>query len=143
MKKKIQNEIKHEGKVLEVTQDELKVEILAKTACSACNAKTVCAASSAKSKIIAVKRYNDGRFAVGDDVYVIIRESLGFKAVLIAYLIPLFILIFLLLTLSRITSNELITGLVPIGSVIVYYAVLALFRKRLRTKFIFTVKKLK
>ena len=143
-KERIKNaEIKHEGKVVEITQEEIKVEIFAASACSSCHAKSICGASSGEEKIITIKRYNDGRFTVGESVNVVVKQSLGFKAVAIAYLIPLCILIILLLSLPIIVPNELADGLIAIGFVVVYYLILALFRKKLGTQFVFTVEKLK
>ena len=134
--------IKHAGKVISVTSVQTKVEILAQTACAACQAKAVCGASSGESRIITIRRQDDGSVRPGDEVNVLIRQGQGFKAVLIAYLIPLFILLVLLLTLSLFFDNELVTGLGAIGFVALYYLVLAQFRDRLNSGFVFTVEKL-
>ena len=120
--------IRHAGKVVSVSGSQLKVEILAQTACAGCHARAVCGASDGRTRVIPVRRQDDGSIAVGDDVDVIIRQGQGFKAVLIAYLIPLFILLVLLLTLPMFFENEL---------------VLAQFRDKLNSGFIFTVEKKK
>ena len=134
--------IKHAGKVISVTSVQTKVEILPQTACAACQAKAVCGASSGESRIITIRRQDDGSVRPGDEVNVLIRQGQGFKAVLIAYLIPLFILLVLLLTLPLFFDNELVTGLGAIGFVALYYLVLAQFRDRLNSGFVFTVEKL-
>ena len=134
--------IKHAGKVISVTSVQTKVEILAQTACAACQAKAVCGASSGESRIITIRRQDDGSVRPGDEVNVLIRQGQGFKAVLIAYLIPLFILLVLLLTLPLFFDNELVAGLGAIGFVALYYLVLAQFRDRLNSGFVFTVEKL-
>ena len=131
------------GKVVSVSGSQLKVEILAQTACAGCHAKAVCGASDGRTRIIPVRRSDDGSIAVGDEVDVIIRQGQGFKAVLIAYLIPLFILLVLLLTLPMFFENELVTGLGALGFVALYYLVLAQFRDKLNSGFIFTVEKIK
>ena len=134
--------IRHAGKVLSVTSVQTKVEISAQTACAACQAKAVCGASSGESRIITVRRQDDGSVKPGDEVNVLIRQGQGFKAVFIAYLIPLFILLVLLLTLHMFFENELVTGLGAIGFVALYYLVLAQFRDRLNSGFVFTVEKI-
>ena len=136
-------EIIHAGRVVGVSGSQIKVQILTQTACSGCQAKAVCGASDGKTRIIPVRRPDDGSIAVGDEVNVIIRQGQGFKAVLIAYLIPLFILLVLLLTLPMFFENELVTGLGALGFVALYYLVLAQFRDKLNSGFIFTVEKIK
>ena len=135
--------IRHAGKVVSVSGSQLKVEILAQTACAGCHTRAVCGASDGRTRVIPVRRQDDGSIAVGDDVDVIIRQGQGFKAVLIAYLIPLFILLVLLLTLPMFFENELVTGLGALGFVALYYLVLAQFRDKLNSGFIFTVEKKK
>lgn len=135
--------IRHAGKVVSVSGSQLKVEILAQTACAGCHARAVCGASDGRTRVIPVRRQDDGSIAVGDDVDVIIRQGQGFKAVLIAYLIPLFILLVLLLTLPMFFENELVTGLGALVFVALYYLVLAQFRDKLNSGFIFTVEKKK
>ena len=134
--------IKHSGRVLSVTSVQTKVEIQAQTACAACHARAVCGASNGESRILTVRRPDDGTVKPGDDVNVVIRQGQGFKAVFIAYLVPLFILLVLLLTLPLFFENELVTGLGALGFVALYYLVLAQFRDRLNSGFVFTVEKI-
>lgn len=134
--------VRHEGRVVSVTSVQTCVEILAQTACAACHAKSVCGASAGESRVITVRREDDGSIVPGDSVNVIIRQGQGFKAVFIAYLIPLFILLVLLLTLPMFFENELVAGLGALGFVAIYYLVLAQFRDRLNSGFVFTVEKI-
>lgn len=142
MKSQQPSEIRHEGRVISVGPVQTKVEILAQTACAACHAKSVCGASAGESRVITVRRDDDGSIVPGDSVNVIIRQGQGFKAVFIAYLIPLFILLVLLLTLPMFFENELVAGLGALGFVALYYMVLAQFRDRLNSGFVFTVEKI-
>ena len=134
--------IRHEGRVLSVTSVQTKVEILAQTACAACHDEGVCGASNGESRVITIRREDDGKIKPEDRVNVVVRQGQGFKAVFIAYLIPLFILLVLLLTLPLFFENELVTGLGALGFVALYYLVLAQFRDRLNSGFVFTVEKI-
>ncbi|MBQ1280496.1 MAG: SoxR reducing system RseC family protein [Bacteroidales bacterium] len=136
------NVIKHSGVVSRVTPDSVEVEIVSKSACAACHAKGVCGASDAESKIIEVKRADDGSFKVGDNVNVMIRYSMGMKAVLLAYVIPLFIILVLLLTLSVVLPDELCVAAITVGVLALYFFALALVKKKLGNKFIFSVEKI-
>ena len=135
--------ISHAGRVISVAPFEVKVEIEAQSACAQCHAKAVCGASSGERRVIPVRRRDDGTFRPGDSVNVIIRQTQGFKAVFIAYLIPLFILLVLLLTLPMFFENELVTGLGALGFVALYYLILARFRDRLNSGFEFIIEKIR
>ena len=136
------NVIKHSGFVSKVSQDSLLVEIVSKSACAACHAKGICGASESESKVIEVKREDDGSFKVGDNVNVTIRYSMGMKAVLLAYVIPLFIILVLLLTLSIVLPNELYVAAITIAILSLYFFALSLAKKKLGNKFIFSVEKI-
>ncbi len=136
-----QKDIKHTGIVAEVTHDKVVVEIMASTACDGCHAKSVCGSSNDKTRRIPVVRHHNEGFQIGDKVNVMITQSMGLKAVVIAYIIPCSILLILLLTLPILMKNELACGLIALGSVALYYLVLAFFRDRLGSGFVFTVEK--
>lgn len=134
-------EIKHIGVVHNVSPYSLTVRIEPQSACSACHAKSVCGSSNGEKREIEVLRKDDGTYKAGDSVNVTIRESMGWRAVAIAYLIPLAILLVLLLTLSSIFSSEPLVGVIIMAFLLLYYLLLALMRKRIGAKFIFTVEK--
>ena len=142
MKNQKDTVIRHAGTVISVTSSMVKVEIQAQTACAACHARTVCGASSGESRVIPVRRHDDGTFKPGDEVNVVIRQGQGFKAGFFAFLIPLFILLGFFLTFPLFFENELVTGLGALGFVALYYLVLAQFRDRLNSGFVFTVEKI-
>ena len=62
------------------------------------------------------------------------------KAVWISYVIPLFILMILILSLSSVTVHEVYAGLAGIGGVALYYLVIYLFRDKLANDFVFYIK---
>ncbi len=135
-------DIKHKGTVIEITHDKVVVEIAASTACDGCHAKNICGSPNDKTRTIPVLRRNNEGFHVGDAVEVMMTPSMGLKAVVIAYVIPCAILLILLLTLPIVSDNDLVCGLIALGSLAVYYAVLSFFRNKLSTEFVFTVEKL-
>jgi Positive regulator of sigma(E), RseC/MucC. len=86
--------IDHKGTIIEISENNIKVEIINKSLCSACHAKSVCSVSDAKDKIIDIPYYNNGEYEVGELVIVEMAKSMGFKAVWLSYVIPLTILLF-------------------------------------------------
>jgi positive regulator of sigma E activity len=135
-------EVKHKGRVTAVTPQIISVEIIDRSICSGCNAKGFCSASESKIKVIEVKNRYDNDFSIGEEVNIIMRTVLGLKAVLISYVIPLFILLILLLSLSEFGFSELLSGLVAIGAVGIYFCIVFLCRNRLAGGFDFTISKI-
>jgi sigma-E factor negative regulatory protein RseC len=134
--------IEHQGEIIEIGIDYIMVEIISQSACSSCNAKSMCSMSEAESKVVEVENKGYEMFEVGETVNVILRKSLGFKALYISYLIPLLILILILLSLSSFGIGELTTGLSIIIALAVYYIGVYLLRDRFKREFVFTIEKL-
>lgn len=130
--------IKHQGIIKEKHGRHLKVEILQVSACGSCEARKHCYASEVANKIIDV--YTDNtRHQTGDRVTVQLRQDLALKALLIAYMIP-FITMLLVLMLSYVTTkNELISGLMAIATLIPYFILLSVFKKKLQRMYSFSL----
>lgn len=134
------NEIIHDGKIIEITPDFTSVEIVSSSACSSCHAKGLCGMSEEQEKVIMVPTDPYSEYAVGDDVKVATKMTMGLKAVWISYVIPLAILMILILSLSSVIGNEFLMGGVAIAGVAVYYFFVWLFRDRLSDQFEFYIK---
>ncbi|MBO8448333.1 MAG: SoxR reducing system RseC family protein [Bacteroidetes bacterium] len=134
------NEISHRGIITAMTPELTTVEIISVSACAECHAKGVCGMSESKMKEISVPTdpYSDRK--VGDEVDVVLKKSMGLKAVWISYVIPLFILMILILSLSSVTVHEVYAGLGAIGGVALYYLLIYIFRDRLAKDFVFYIK---
>ena len=134
------NEISHIGRVKEMTPESTVVEIISSSACSACHAKGQCGVSEEKVKEIEVPTDPYATWNVGDEVRVMLRQTMGLKAVWISYVIPLLILMILILTLSAVKLHEALVGLVSVCAVAVYYLVIYLMKDRLAKDFVFYLK---
>lgn len=137
-----EKKVSHKGVVRSITDKTINVEIISLSACSECHAKMMCSASDMKVKNIEVKRRFYDDYSVGEEVNVSLTKTMGYKAVILSYLIPLIILIIILLSLQDIYGNELIAGLGCVAGVAVYYFFIWLFRGKLENKFSFTIEKL-
>lgn len=134
--------ISHIGKVVDISADTISVEILSESACASCHARMMCSAADGKVKIIQLPRRQTDNYSVGDRVNVILKRTMGYKAVWISYVIPLIILMVLLLTLSQLLHNELVTGIAGIVGVMLYYFIVYLCRGKLEKDFVFTIENL-
>lgn len=133
------NEISHPGRILEITPDFTTVEITVSSACSSCHAKGLCGMSEDEDKIIMVPTDPYTVRAVGDEVTVKTKMTMGLKAVWISYVIPLVILLILILSLSAVFDKEYLVGLVSVAGVALYYFGIWLFRDRLSDEFVFYI----
>ncbi|WP_430812293.1 MULTISPECIES: SoxR reducing system RseC family protein [unclassified Carboxylicivirga] len=131
--------IEHEGVVEAVSSQLIKVRIVNESACASCHAKGSCTAADLQDKLIDIYEVK-GNFTVGQKVILMGRKSLAPKAVLLAYIYPI---ILMLLTLSGTyftTNNELLAGGLALFILLPYYAVIYLLKDKLTRTFSFTIK---
>lgn len=134
------NEISHKGRVISITPELTTVEIISESSCASCHAKGLCSLGESKAKLVELPTRAWYDHKVGDEVEVVLKASMGHKAVWLAYVIPLIIMVAVLLVLTETGVDELVSGLSAIASLAVYYFVLWLFRNRLRNEYLFNLK---
>lgn len=134
-------EISHRGKIVSITPELTSVEIISESACSACHAKGLCSLGESTTKIIEVATSPWEIHSVGEEVEVVLKASMGHKAVWIAYAVPLVVLMVVILIASALGVHELVAGISAIVAVAVYYFIVWLFRNKLRNEYIFNIKK--
>jgi sigma-E factor negative regulatory protein RseC len=133
-------DITHSGKIVDITPEFITVEILSESACASCHAAGLCGISEAKTKAVQVPATLDG-WQIGEEVDVCLRRSMGHKAVWIAYVIPLLVVMAVLLGLLAAGVAEVSAGLAAIAAAALYYLVVYLFRDALRKEYSFYIKK--
>ena len=129
----------HTGKVVSMTPATTTVEIVSHAACSECHAAGVCGMSEFAEKAIEVPTDPYASYGVGDEVQVVLKASMGMKAVWIAYFLPLVVLLAVALGLIALGVGEVAAGLAGLGAVALYYLALWLFRDKLRNEYVFTI----
>jgi sigma-E factor negative regulatory protein RseC len=131
--------ISHEGIVTKITDDELEIKILAQSACAACHAKSACGMGEQAEKILTVPRPKGRDFALNQKVNVRMAIGQGNKAAVLAYLIPIVLLLAVLFVCLGLGMNEGLAALVSIIALVPYYIVLYLRRDKLKKKFDYTI----
>ena len=131
--------ISHEGIVTKITDDELEIKILAQSACAACHAKSACGMGEQAEKTLTVPRPKDKDFALMQKVNVRMAIGQGNKAAVLAYLIPIILLLAVLFVCLGLGLNEGLSALISIVALIPYYIVLYLQRDKLKKQFDYTV----
>jgi sigma-E factor negative regulatory protein RseC len=125
------NPIAHEGTVTEVFDAGVDVAIVSEAACGSCQLKKACGMDESTEKIITVFT-PDARFLhVGDRVEVLMKPTMGYRAIVIAYVVPVAVVLAALAVLVRAGVAEIISAGAAIGFLAVYYFIVYLFRDRI------------
>ena len=134
------NAIEHQGIVEYISNEVIRVKITSVSACVGCHARGMCSVSDMEDKEILVPD-SGGGFRKGDLVEVMMKSSLGTKAVLIGYVYPFLILLTVLLILTGSGVTELKAGILSLGTLVPYYFMVYLFRDKLARTFSFSIRK--
>lgn len=129
------NIISHEGVVTKITDEELEIKILSQSACAACHAKSACGMGEQAEKILTVPRPKSKDFALMQRVNVRMAIGQGNKAAVLAYLIPIILLLTVLFVCLGLGLSEGISALLSVVALIPYYIILYLRRDKLKQKF--------
>lgn len=144
--------IKHDGIVIAVNSDgTVLVRIVQTSACAACKAKAMCASAESKEKeIVALfvgeeaKRREGERqdIKLGDEVVVMVQQKMGWKAILLAYMLP-FIVMMTVVAIGNglLGIREEVIGTAALCAMGVYYIVLGFFKDKIQKDFSFTARK--
>ena len=158
--------IKHDGIIIALNEDGTAlVRIVQTSACAACKAKAMCASAESVEKEMtvvllgdeAIGRLGNGQWAVGDTVEVMVQQKMGWKAVVLAYLLPFFVMLAVMFVgngllamgdgatglLGDEAKREAVLGTVALCAMALYYLVLGMFKDKLQKEFSFTARKKK
>ncbi|MBO4585797.1 MAG: SoxR reducing system RseC family protein [Bacteroidales bacterium] len=134
------NDVSHKGRIVRMTPQVTTVAILQHGACGSCHAAGLCGMADVEEKAVELPTDPYASYGVGDEVELVLKASMGMKAVWLAYVIPLLVLLGVILLLFALGVGEVVSGLCGIAAVGVYYFLLWLFRDRLKNEYVFTIK---
>ena len=147
--------IKHDGIIIALNEDGTAlVRIVQTSACAACKAKAMCASAESAEKEMTVVLLDDEQWAVGNEVEVMVQQKMGWKAVVLAYLLPFFVMLAVMfignellaigdgqLAMGDGAKREAVLGTVALCAMALYYLVLGMFKDKLQKEFSFTARK--
>lgn len=135
--------IEHSGVVERTEGDTVYVRITSRSACGSCKARQACGLAEAQDKIVTVATPGAAEYAGGDAVTVGVRRSAGIRAVVLAYVGALAVLMAVLVAaIAGMGWSEGAGALAAIAGVGVYYFVLWLFRTKIEHTIQFTITKI-
>ena len=135
------NNICREGIVRAVNGDEITVEVIVSSACSGCHAKSICIPSDRRQERIVVQNTKNEQYEVGETVELLLETSAGNKAVVLAYVLPLIVLLVLLFGCYALTQKELLSVGVGVLGVVLYYLILKSAGKSVEKGITFGIRK--
>ena len=134
--------ISHEGVVTKITNDTLEIKIIAQSACAACHAKSACSMGDQTEKLLTVPRPEGQDFQLSQKVKVVMAIGQGNKAAVLAYLVPIILLLAVLFICLGLGLKDGLSALVSIAALIPYYIVLYLCRDKLKKRFEYHIDKI-
>ena len=132
---------KHTGQVIDIANGTVTVKMEVHSACGSCQAHSKCMFSEKDEKTVEVTTADWDTYQAGDTVTVSVSESLGLKAVALAYILPAVVLVATLATTWAISHSEPLAALVPLAATALYYVVLYAMKDRLQRQFSFGIEK--
>ena len=134
------DKIKHSGIINAIRGECVSERIMQSSACSGCKVASHCNSSETKEKIIEVKE-PEARFKykIGDHVVVVADISVGFRASIYGYILPLILMVGTLVLVIACGAGEGIAALSSLGILFPYYMALFLLKDKLKEKLSFSL----
>ncbi|MEE1142094.1 MAG: SoxR reducing system RseC family protein [Bacteroidales bacterium] len=133
--------VEQKGIVIKKQEDKLVVKIEQKSTCSSCHARGACTSLDKKDKEIEIKSKDTANYNIGDVVIITISTKLGMKAVLIAFVLPLILIVLaLFLSIKIFSLSQSLSALISLLVLSAYYFLLYKQNLFLSKQFNFTIK---
>ena len=133
------SQIEHKGTVALVGRNFVRVDIEVMEACGSCASRKACAMGQGTTREIMVYTDEAQRYSIGEVVTVLAKQTVGLTAVLLCYVVPLFVLVGALAVPVSLGISEGIAALLSLTITGFYYFVLWIFRNRIAKRVVFTI----
>ena len=129
--------IRHKGIIESLGAEGCTVRILQASACSSCSARQLCRSSESKEKLVEVRGHYP-TLHVGDRVMLVGFVRQGLQASVLAYVVPLIIMLVVLFLVTH-HYGEKLGALAALLALALYYGVLFLLKDKLAGQFSFRI----
>ncbi|MCB2195102.1 MAG: SoxR reducing system RseC family protein [Bacteroidetes bacterium] len=133
--------IEHRGRIDSIDGNKINISFLALSGCASCHAKGVCTVADMQEKSVEVFDYSN-QYKVGQEVNVTLKQSLGFRALFLGYVLPFLLVLIILIALTIATNNEAVAGLSALSVLVPYYLILYLVKDKIKKQFTFSITKI-
>ena len=133
--------VEQKGIVIKKQENKVVVKIEQKSTCSSCHARGACTSLDKKDKEIEITTKDVENYSIGDEVIITISTKLGMKAVFIAFVLPLILIVLaLFLSIKLFTLSQSLSALISLVVLSAYYFFLYKQNLFLSKQFNFTIK---
>ncbi len=133
-------EIRHTGEIVRKQGSIVYVKMMVNSACSECHARGVCGVDESKEKIVEVETASAEYYNIGEKVEVALESgSMGAKSVVLAYVVPFFVITVALILAIVLGASEGMAVVVSLACMAVYYLVLYMLRDKIKNKIKFKI----
>lgn len=133
-------EVKHTGEIVRKQGNTVYVKMTVNSACSECHARGVCGVDESKEKIVEVECASAEEYNIGEKVEVALQSgSMGAKSVVLAYVVPFFLLTVALVLALVVGASEGMAVVISLVCVAAYYLVLYFMQDRIKNKIKFKI----
>lgn len=133
--------VEQKGIVIKKQENKVVVKIEQKSTCSSCHARGACTSLDKKDKEIEITTKDVENYSIGDEVIITISTKLGMKAVFIAFVLPLILIVLaLFLSIKIFSLSQSLSALISLVVLSAYYFFLYKQNLFLSKQFNFTIK---
>ncbi len=132
------------GRVIACSDDEVIVRIQQESACGSCHAKEFCCSTDCAERDLTIPN-NAMYYAVGEEVWVEGKNYQGFISVLLAFVLPLCLLLLgTFVSIKIFAWGELVAISFALFCMLIYYLIISLLEAKIKTFLTFKIiKKIK
>ena len=133
-------EVKHTGEIVRKQGNTVYVKMTVNSACSECHARGVCGVDESKEKIVEVECASAKEYNIGEKVEVALQSgSMGAKSVVLAYVVPFFLLTAALVLAIVVGASEGMAVVISLVCVAAYYLALYFMQDRIKNNIKFKI----
>jgi sigma-E factor negative regulatory protein RseC len=129
------------GTIVKLHNKTVTVCIEQYAACVSCQTKGACSSAESSTKLIEAT-IDQGSFKIGETVRIIGKKNFGLKAVLMAFVVPVILMLLVLFLANFLQTDDVIMALGALIILIPYYSILFLLHNKLKKQFMFYVEKM-
>ena len=133
----MENTISHSGVIEQVEEGRVTVRVSQSSACAACSAARICRSGESGHRLIEVETSQP--FEVGQQVEITGSTAQSRYAVVVAYVIPLIVVMAVLTGMVLAGCDEVTAALSSLLAVALYFCFLTLGRNRLKKQLQFSI----
>jgi len=136
------DQVEHEGIIKKISVNSVKVGFIKQPSCNGCYVKDICNLEQRSNEVIEIVCSDIRQFSVGDKVKIKIRQSIGLKAVLIAYFFPFLLIIVSLFIMTPLLKQEIKAAIISLLMLVPYYLIIYIYRNKIKKEINFTLEKI-